>query len=103
MPDRWLIGAQIIQYFLQTSRYIHLNPAKAGIVEHPEDNPWRSYRTMISMNDDKITQVNRTHGYFGKNAAIRYRQFVEDIGHKYVIEEDRIKRSMGEDDLWLPW
>ena len=90
-------------YFLQTSRYIHLNPAKAGIVEHPEDYPWSSYRTMISMNDDKITQVNRTHGYFGKNAAIRYREFVEDIGHKYVIEEDRIKRSMGEDDLWLPW
>ena len=24
-------------YFLQSSRYIHLNPVKAGIVEHPED------------------------------------------------------------------
>ena len=90
-------------YFLQTSRYIHLNPAKAGMVAHPEDYPWSSYRTMIGMQDDRITQIGRTHSYFGKNAVFRYRQFVEDIGHKYVVEENEIKRSMGEDDLWLPW
>lgn len=86
-------------YFLQTSRYIHLNPAKAGMVEHPEDYPWSSYRTMIGLQDDRITQISRTHAYFGRNAVFRYRQFVEDIGHKYVVEENEIKRSMGEDDL----
>ena len=32
-----------------------------------------------------------------------YREFVDDIGHKYTVEEDEIKKSMGEDDLWLPW
>ena len=36
-------------YFLQTSRYIHLNPAKAGMVAHPEDYQWSSYRTMITI------------------------------------------------------
>ena len=45
----------------------------------------------------------KLHAYFGKNAVFRYRQFVEDIGHKYVVEENEIKRSMGEDELWLPW
>lgn len=90
-------------YFLQTSRYIHLNPVKAGIVENPEDYPWSSYRTMLGLNDDKITQICRTHGYFKKNPVVFYRQFVEDIGHKYVMNEERIRRSMGEDDLWLPW
>lgn len=90
-------------YFLQTSRYIHLNPVKAGMVENPEDYPWSSYRTMLRMNDDRITQTRRTHGYFKKNPVVCYRQFVEDIGHKYVMEEDKIRRSMGEDDLWLPW
>ena len=73
------------------------------MVEHPEDYPWSSYRTMIGLQDDRITQIGRTHAYFGKNAVFRYRQFVEDIGHKYVVEENEIKRSMGEDDLWLPW
>ena len=37
-------------YFLQTSRYIHLNPVKAGMVENPEDYPWSSYRTILGMN-----------------------------------------------------
>lgn len=90
-------------YFLQTSRYIHLNPVKAKMVEHPEDYPWSSYRTLLGINDDKMTEAGRTWGYFGKNARIRYREFVEDISHKYVVQENEIKKSMGEDDLWLPW
>lgn len=90
-------------YFLQTSRYIYLNPVKAKIVEHPEDYPWSSYRTMLGIDDDKMTDVNRTREYFGADAGIRYREFVEDYGHKYVVQENEIKKSMGEDDLWLPW
>ena len=90
-------------YFLQTSRYIHLNPIKAGIVEHPEDYPWSSYRTMIGMNDDKITQSGRTYTYFGKSPVVHYRKFIEDLGRKYVIEDERIKGQVEEDDLWLPW
>ena len=36
------------EYFLQTSRYIHLNPVKAKMTEHPEDYKWSSYRNFIS-------------------------------------------------------
>lgn len=82
-------------YFLQSSRYIHLNPVKAGIVEYPEDYPWSSYRTMLGMNDDKMTDIRRTLAYFRGNAVMRYRDFVEDIGHKYVIQENEIKKSIG--------
>lgn len=67
-------------YFLQTSRYIHLNPVKARIVEHPEDYPWSSYRAMLGMDDDEITQINRTQAYFGKNGGIRYQEYVENYG-----------------------
>ena len=35
-------------YFLQTSRYIHLNPVKAQMTNYPEDYPWSSYQTMIA-------------------------------------------------------
>ena len=69
------------------------------MVEHPEDYPWSSYRTMIGMQDDRITQTGRIHAYFGKKAVFRYRQFVEDIGHKYVVEENEIKRSRTSADL----
>ena len=91
------------RYFLIVIRYIFQNPVKAGIVEHPEDYPWSSYRTMLGMNDDKMTDIRRTLAYFRGNAVMRYRDFVEDIGHKYVIQENEIKKSIGEDDLWLPW
>ena len=90
-------------YFLQTSRYIHLNPVKAGMAEHPEDYQWSSYRTMIGMSDDCITEKMKTLAYFPGNGVLRYRDFVEDIGHKYIVQECEIGKSIGEDDLWLPW
>ena len=90
-------------YFLQTSRYIHLNPVKAKMVNAPEDYKWSSYRTMISLCDDKITYVGQTWGYFKNNPILRYREFVEDIGHKYTLHENKIQKEIGEDDLWLPW
>jgi len=31
-------------YFLLVSRYIELNPVRAGMVEHPVQYPWSSYR-----------------------------------------------------------
>lgn len=34
-------------YLLQLSRYIHLNPVTAKIVERPEDYPYSSYRAFI--------------------------------------------------------
>ena len=47
-------------YFLQTSRYIHLNPVKAGMVGSAEEYPWSSYKTMVGMEDDGITYVDQT-------------------------------------------
>jgi putative transposase len=32
------------EYAKELSRYIHLNPVRAGLVEKPEDYPWSSYR-----------------------------------------------------------
>ena len=47
-------------YFLQTSRYIHLNPVKAQMTNYPEDYPWSSYQTMIGLSDDRITEKNHS-------------------------------------------
>nr|WP_296094992.1 transposase [uncultured Dorea sp.] len=90
-------------YFLQTSRYIHLNPVKARMAAHPEDYKWSSYRTMIALSDDKITERDKTLAYFKDHSVFLYREFVEDIGYKYTIQEDEIRKSMEEDELWLPW
>ena len=90
-------------YFLQTSRYIHLNPVKAGMVRYPEEYRWSSYRTMLGLSDDKITMVSKTLAYFKNNSVMRYREFVADTGHKYVMQEQKVGRMIGDDEIWLPW
>ena len=90
-------------YFLQTSRYIHLNPVKAKMVAHPEDYNWSSYRGILGLRDDKVSEKDKTLRYFGRKGVFGYREFVEDIGHKYIVQENEIMKRMGENDLWLPW
>ena len=70
---------------------------------HPEDYKWSSYRAMIALKDDGITERNRTLSYFKNQSVLRYREFVEDVAHKYVVQEREIKKSLGEDEFWLPW
>lgn len=91
------------EYFLQTSRYIHLNPVKAHMVAHPEDYKWSSYRTILGIVDDCITEREKTLRYFKERSIHRYRAFVEDIGHRYVITETQIHGEIEEDEEWLPW
>lgn len=90
-------------YFLQTSRYIHLNPVKAKMAVHPEEYRWSSYKTIIGMQDDQITSSYRTLAFFQNHNVTRYKEFVEDVGHKYMVHEQEIRKKMGEDEIWLPW
>lgn len=57
-------------YFLQTSRYIHLNPVKAQMTNYPEDYPWSSYQTMIGLSDDRITEKKEDTGIFPEKQYI---------------------------------
>ena len=44
------------EYLLSLSRYIHLNPVRARIVERPEQSPWSSYSYFIngSLDNDLV-------------------------------------------------
>lgn len=44
-----------------------------------EDYKWSSYRAMIALKDDGITERNRTLLYFKNQSVLRYRGFVEDV------------------------
>lgn len=76
------------EYAKELSRYIHLNPVRAGIVEKPEKYPWSSYRYYIGLEkapDWLVTDFILS--YFSKrvsDAQKRYREFVKDrIGQEY--------------------
>lgn len=105
------------RYFLEVSRYIHLNPVKAKMVREPLAYEYSSYLWFV--NDEKslkgegknnkcmdlicgLVETNRVLGSFGKNARDQYRMFVEGkISH--AEQELLIQKDMQEDDLWLPW
>lgn len=68
---------------LQLSRYMHLNPVRAGMVAKPEHYPWSSYRSYIG---DSMTpawlKTDFILGSVGRNASrapTMYRRFVEDL------------------------
>lgn len=68
-------------YLLELSRYIHLNPVKANMVEKPEDYPYSSYGAYISSEKQDIisrdliwTMISRDR----KKAPLLYRSFVEE-------------------------
>ena len=67
-------------YLLELSRYIHLNPVRAGIAEGPEKYPYSSYRAYINESQKDIVAqdllLSMMSGDAGESRA-RYRRFVE--------------------------
>ena len=76
------------EYALELSRYIHLNPVRAGMVARPEEYRWSSYRDYVGeRKSPEWLKTGFVLGYFGKKAsdsADKYRKFVEDrLGEEY--------------------
>ena len=78
----------IDEYAKELSRYIHLNPIRAGIVDKPEQYRWSSYLYYIGQ-EKPPEWLFRDFilNYFGKNfsdAQRRYRNFVDAmVGKDY--------------------
>ncbi|MBZ9688912.1 transposase [Clostridium estertheticum] len=77
---------------LDTSRYIHLNPVKANMVEKPEDYNWSSYSMYIGEKEEKLITSKDVLSYFkkGKEREL-YKKFVE------TAIMDKLKK--GEDEI----
>jgi REP element-mobilizing transposase RayT len=75
-------------YALELSRYIHLNPVRAGTATHPEEHSWSSYVHYIDgRNQPNWLQTSPILDYLGPNKADtqrRYQEFVQDkLGDSY--------------------
>ncbi|MGN0483396.1 MAG: transposase [Lachnospiraceae bacterium] len=89
-------------YFLQVSRYIHLNPVRASMVRNPLEYKYSSYVSFILNKENGLLSRQEVLSYFKGNEAEQYRQFVEGaISH--AEHERMIQKDMGEDENWLPW
>lgn len=73
---------------LDVSRYIHLNPVKAGIVEKPESYRWSSYRYYLHTTHHKLIDFNHILKHFTGNELEKrekYQQFTEDKSTKIGV------------------
>lgn len=68
-------------YLLELSRYLHLNPVRAKMVENPEDYPYSSYRSFISGEKDALVTEAAVLDLMAterQRAKACYRIFVEE-------------------------
>ncbi len=86
------------EYFLQTSRYIHLNPVKANIVKKPSDYRWSSYNYIFKSTDDPIMKHQKTLNYFKPHKYSGYRNFVEGSLKNHQDIELKIMKAIGENE-----
>ena len=104
------------RYFLEVSRYIHLNPVKAGMVREPAAYEYSSYGAYAPCDED------RPFGKAGKmiedlvdrsrilhmladtqvEAREQYRLFVEGRT-SHEEHETLIRKEIGEHEFWMPW
>jgi REP element-mobilizing transposase RayT len=76
------------EYAKELSRYIHLNPVRAKMVDRPEEYPWSSYGYFIGLRRaPEWLMRDFILSYFGKrvsSAQKRYRDFVHAMmGQEY--------------------
>lgn len=99
------------RYFSEVSRYIHLNPVKAKMVDDAIDYKYTSYYLFVNDGScvrsgkvydeiNKLIKTDKLLCLFGNNREL-YKAFVEEkkahLEHESVIQKD-----IKEDDMWLP-
>ncbi|WP_068675247.1 transposase [Oceanobacillus sp. Castelsardo] len=73
-------GAELfetVDYQLEVSRYIHLNPIEAEMVTKPKDYVWSSYGAYISDLKNQHVTTEKILGHFKVPRKEKYRKFVE--------------------------
>lgn len=64
------------RYSLALTRYIHLNPVKAGLAQRPEDYVWSSAAQYVGKHDG-FADMDTVLDPLGDNPAVRFAKYVE--------------------------
>jgi REP element-mobilizing transposase RayT len=78
-------------YLLYLSKYIHMNPVKAGLVKNPDEYSWSSYRTYkyFGKETERFQFVDTFYlpriffGQYG-NDEVSYQAFVEEKQEHFI-------------------
>ncbi len=64
-------------YFLRCSRYIECNPVRGGMVVHPADYRWSSYRFHAEGHPDKLLSTHEQYERLGRTVEERQQAYRE--------------------------
>lgn len=79
-------------YVLRCYRYIELNPVRAGMVRHPRDYPWSSYRFNAGVCYSGTLVAHASYQGLGSDQQARrdeYRKLVDSALGNQVLEDIR--------------
>ena len=93
-------------YFLCCSRYIELNPVRAGMVMHPRDYPWSSYSINADGAHSTLVEPHSVFQALGNDPEERREAYGRLFGSElepHVVEEIRTRTNgnfaIGNDDF----
>jgi putative transposase len=91
------ILVEIDEYAKELSRYIHLNPVRAKMVETPEEYNWSSYQSYIGKQKPaEWLYRDFILGYFGKKISIAQKGYQEFVNVLSLQEYDSpLKQVVG--------
>jgi putative transposase len=73
-------GRQVINrpdYELDVSKYIHVNPLKANMVQNLDDYHWSSYRSYILNERNPLITTKQVLSYFNEPKSLNYERFLK--------------------------
>jgi putative transposase len=85
-------------YLFECMRYIELNPVRAGMVRHPRDYPWSSYRANAEGKADALVEPHGLYRSLAKEESERrfaYRELVKAPMDAELLEEIRACTNKG--------
>jgi len=82
-------------YFLEVSRYIHLNPYKSAMTKNPEEYKYSSLREYLNNSSRKIIDMNKIIILLGDkgNRIENYLKFIKDGMNLNLDEYDPYKNN----------
>lgn len=81
-------------HLLACQRYIELNPVRAGMVVHPAEYPWSSYRANAQGEADALLTPHPLYEALGRDAASRQSTYRELFRHELAPGlVDEIRRA----------
>jgi putative transposase len=81
------------RYFLACSRYIDLNPVRAGIVQRAESYEWSSHRHLAHGAADGLIQTHVAYDVLGATARLRQVAYAEFCAERTQLRATNALRS----------